>query len=151
MQISSSYLDYIWCKTTRWIFNVGNVTDASFSFFHSKLGWILHWYIFYCRFQKSLFLDITKAIYRYTCKCLLWYYWYKSINLSHLKNAISSIWCLPSYFGITDLKNMLNVHFMFWKQVNWGILQLYNSKVFCQVTRFEVTFALKICPCEKNH
>ena len=69
MQISFSYLDYIWCKTTRWIFNVGNVTDASFSFFfHSKLGWILHWYnIFYCRFKKSLFLDFKKAIYRYIC------------------------------------------------------------------------------------
>ena len=40
----------------------------SFSFFHSKLGWILHWYnIFYCRFQKSLFLDFKKAIYRYIC------------------------------------------------------------------------------------
>ena len=68
MQISFSYLDYIWCKTTRLIFNVGNVTDASLVFFHSKLGWILRWYnIFYCRFKKSLFLDFKKAIYRYIC------------------------------------------------------------------------------------
>ena len=62
-----------------------------------------------------------------------------------------SIWCLASYFGITDLKNMVNVHFVFWEQVNWGILQLYSLKVFCQVTKFEVTFASKICPCEKNN
>ena len=89
MQISFSYLDYIWCKTTRWIFNVGNVSDASSSF---------------------IFINLVFSIF-----CRNW-----------LKKYIKC----PFY--------------VFWKQVNWGILLLYSLKVFCKVTRFNVTFASKI-------